>query len=505
MRLSRAKLEPDDLSKYNSGAMTDKDQLLLLKKGFTRLIDFLQKSWDPSGKIIRSMDPLTIEASLSFDFDSAQTADFWEQLQIYLDTCTKTSHPFFCDRLCGAPSEITLLSGMVELFSNVTMSVYKASSVSTVIETELIRKLNTMAGFLDGDGIFTPGGTFSNTVAVLCARHHYFPQIKVQGLGAAPPLSICVSDQAHYSFDISANQMGLGTSAVYRVASDDMGRMIPKALESAILQCRRDGKTPFFVSATSGTTVTGNFDPLPEIAAICRAQKLWFHVDAAYGGATLFSDTHKHLMSGCHMADSMTWDFHKQLGIPIPCSVILTQSKTSLSAACAPMTDFGNTNYIFSAKNRHDLGKKALQCARPSDALKLWITWLYLGNNGMAERIDTLFEKAEALESLIKEAPNCELMSKRESTNVCFRIRPQLDTIDIDAFNQALNQTLTENRDLFISDMPLKGHHVLRPAFTQTSTDPIVLLTHILKAAKTLEKSWPQSTISTSAHILEKN
>ena len=442
-----------------------------LESGIKALLKYWKTSRQIDDPVIQETDydaletifsTLTLESSTKTKGLKENPEHFFDALNTYLEFCTKTNHPLFCDRLNGATSEITVLSSLLEIFSNTTMATYKASTAATVIENKMIQKLCRMTGFSPGDGIFTPGGTFSNGLAVLCARQTKFPDIRKKGLSHHKPLSIFVSDQAHYSFETTAIQQGIGSDYVYKVQTNELGQMSPIELESSIKNSLEKGEQPFFVCATAGTTVTGAFDDLEAINAICKKYQLWFHVDAAYGGSLLFSNKFKSLLTGINLADSSTLDFHKLLGAPIPCSVFLSQSNSILMEACTPITNSGNTDYIFNHKSTHDLGKKSLQCARPADAIKLWLSWLYEGTEGFENRIGQLITLAAELESLISQHKRLKLVIPRQSTNVCFQVLPLTADISIDNYNRELNDRLFEKGHLIQTALPFKDTYILR-------------------------------------------
>jgi glutamate/tyrosine decarboxylase-like PLP-dependent enzyme len=123
---------------------------------------------------------------------------------------------------------------------------------------------------------------------------------------------------------MAANCLGLGFDNVVKIKVDEEGRMDSSDLAVKVQETIDAGKSPFCVVGTSGSTVRGAYDPLTDLSAICKAHNMWFHVDAAWGGACLLSPTHKHLMAGAHLADSLCWDAHKMMGVPMICSAFIT-------------------------------------------------------------------------------------------------------------------------------------------------------------------------------------
>jgi glutamate/tyrosine decarboxylase-like PLP-dependent enzyme len=167
-------------------------------------------------------------------------------------------------------------------------------------------------------GTFTSGGAEANSSAVLVALIHHFPKIGEEGLRSLPAQPVMyVSEESHHSFLKIAHMSGLGGNAVRIIPTDDNLRMNLGILEQQIRNDRRAGCSPFFVVGTAGTTSSGIVDTLPEIADLCTKEKVWFHVDAAWGGAAILSRSLKYVLEGIDRADSITFDAHKWLSVPM--------------------------------------------------------------------------------------------------------------------------------------------------------------------------------------------
>lgn len=152
------------------------------------------------------------------------------------------------------------------------------------------------------------------------------------------------------------------------------GKMIPSDLERRILEAKQRGFVPFLVSATAGTTVYGTFDPLLAITDLCKKYKIWMHVDAAWGGGLLMSRKHKWKLSGVERANSVTWNPHKMMGVPLQCSALLVREE-GLMQSCNQI----HASYLFQQDKHYylsyDTGDKALQCGHHVDIFKLWLMW----------------------------------------------------------------------------------------------------------------------------------
>lgn len=212
---------------------------------------------------------------------------------------------------------------------------------------------------------------------------------------------------------------GLGTDNVWSVPIDAHGRMIPSELETLITKAKDEGRTPFYVNATAGTTVLGSYDPFTEISAVCKKHNLWLHVDASWGGPVIFSSKHKHKMSGSHLVDSLAVNPHKMLGVPVTCSFLLGPDLRRFHKA--------NTlpaGYLFhedsSSGEVWDLADLTLQCGRRGDSLKLALTWIYYGASGLEAQVDAAFEVAEYFAKKISVKEGFVLVS--ESPPPCLQV-----------------------------------------------------------------------------------
>ena len=217
---------------------------------------------------------------------------------------------------------------------NTSMDTWDQSIGATFIELKLINwTLDHMGYPADADGIFTTGGTQSNLMGLLLARDHfittnYHIDPKIHGLPVeASRFRIFCSEMSHFSLKKNASLLGLGQQSVIPVAVDDNYRMDTTALRQAIEIEHTKGNIPIAIVGTAGTTDMGAIDPLAELAEIAELNKLWFHVDAAYGGGLLLSDKHKHKLTGLELSDSATIDYHKTFFQPVSSSGFFMRDK----------------------------------------------------------------------------------------------------------------------------------------------------------------------------------
>ncbi len=333
-----------------------------------------------------------------------------------------TGHPRFMNQLFGGHDAAGILGEWITALSNTSMYTFEAAPVGTLFELALLEKLSEFIGFAGGEGVFAPGGSLANLMSVLAARGRAFPHVKEHGLQPADRPVMFTSAEAHYSIKRAGMVAALGTRGTVLVPTDEVGRLRPSELERLIVEAKEAGQTPFYVAATSGTTVASAFDPLEDIAEVAQRHGMWMHIDGSYCGSALLSKKHRGLLAGSERADSMTWNPHKMMGVPLASSALLLRESGRLEETLAM-----NADYLFHADSDKslDLGDRSLQCGRRVDALKLWFSWQAVGVSGFEERIDSLFAQAERFRELLAEREGFRLIREQQGPNVCFRYLPR--------------------------------------------------------------------------------
>jgi glutamate decarboxylase len=228
--------------------------------------------------------------------------------------------------------------------------------------------------------------------------------------------------------------LGLGINSIYKVDCNADGSMNITDLQNKIGESLAKGEVPFFVNATSGTTVLGAFDCITDIHGVIQHYnetmntKIWLHVDASWGGSVILSNLHKSYLASSHKANSITWNPHKLLGVPLQCSLLLLQDRnilyntTSLNAEY--LYHFDNTNDCNDSSNnmiQYDLGKKTFQCGRKADSFKFWLILRYYGMYGLQERIECAYGNVSYfINTLLQSDNNFILVKSPQFVNVCF-------------------------------------------------------------------------------------
>lgn len=383
------------------------------------------KQWIPEDRPVSQAPPakeLEQLLDLSLNDEGADQAVLEAALKDYLHYNPDVSQAGFFKLLYSGQNKPALLGDWITSLSNATMHTYQVGPVATLMELELIRQWNKLAGFDQGEGVMVAGGSQANLIGMMLGRHHTCPDYKTKG-AQGRTLVAFVSDQAHYSSEKAANVLGIGTDNLIPVASDDSGRMIPQALADAVERSIEEGKTPFFIGLTAGTTVVGAYDPVTECSEIARKHDIWLHIDGAWGGPILFSEKHRHLLANSHLADSFAWDAHKLMNVPLTAAVILVKHPGALKACCSG----GGGDYLFHADENADynLGERSIQCGRRADSLKVWLSWKAEGSKGFSNKIDYLQQMKSECVQMIEQRHEMEMLAPAAYFNVLFRYHPE--------------------------------------------------------------------------------
>lgn len=279
-------------------------------------------------------------------------------------------------------------------------------------------------------GAFCSGGTIANITALWVARNSAlkadgdFQGVEKEGLFKAmrhynyDGLAILVSERGHYSLKKAADVLGIGQDGLVSVRTDEHNRICPDDLQAKITELKARNIKPFAVIGVAGTTETGNIDPLQAIARICHQEQCHFHVDAAWGGATLMSGNYRHLLAGIELADSVTIDAHKQLYIPMGAGMVLFKDPHAMNSI------EHHAQYIL-RKGSKDLGSHTLEGSRSGIAMLVYASMHIISRAGYELLIDQSIAKARYFADLISAQSDFELVSQPELCLLTYRYLPQ--------------------------------------------------------------------------------
>ena len=449
----------------------------------------------------RGKSPSALSALIDPEFlpdAGAAPEAVFDQLGTIISNSVVVSHPNTAAHLHCPPLLAALAAEAVISALNQSMDSFDQAPMATLLEQKFVQWLTAEAGFPAGaGGTFTAGGTQSNYMGLLLSRDAFLKsrfQWPAQERGLPPEaarMRILCSEVAHFTVEKSAAQLGLGTDAVVRVAVDDEFRMRPESLRAALDGMRDRNLLPFAIVATAGTTDFGSVDPLPEIVDLAHSTGAWLHVDAAYGGALLFSQCHRAKLEGVESADSMGIDFHKLFWQPIPASAFLVRDARHFELI-ELHADYLNPE-IHEAHGIPNLVTNSLLTTRRFDVLKLWLSFQMMGRRKLSAMIDRTMELAVYAAGAVTRTSTLQLVHGASLSTVVFRYVPVGRRADEDGFNAALRQSLFDRGVAVIGHTRVRGRQCLKltcmnPAVTEAQMEALV--SAIAEEGRQLEAEW---------------
>jgi len=328
-----------------------------------------------------------------------------------------------------------------------------------------------------GGGIYTSGGSLANLTALTAAR-----SIKC-GEDFSNAI-IYLSDQAHSSNIKAIHILGFKKEQIRMIPTDFEFKISINKLKNEIAKDKLQGKKPFCIIATAGTTNTGSVDPLEAIASICEQENLWFHVDAAYGGAAILSEKGKIALLGIEKADSLTVDPHKWFFQPYEIGCLLVKDKSWLSNTFREKPEYlkdieGNESEI----NFYDYG---IQLTRRFRALKFYMSIKTFGLQSFRKAISYNIKLAEQAEYFLRNSKNWEVISPANLAIINFRYHPldiNLTQKELDILNHKISEKVIESKEALLVTTILQNKVVIRMCLINPNTT----LKHIKETLKQCE------------------
>ena len=307
------------------------------------------------------------------------------------------------------------------------------------------------------------------------------------GRADLPRLRVYASSHAHSSVDKAALALGLGLENVVKIEDDELFRMKPSALASAIAADRANGYLPIACVATVGTTSMASIDPVPAIAEICKREQVWLHVDGAYGGTLAVVPEYRYILDGVESADSFVVNPHKWLFTPFDCSAFFVRRPEVLKRAFSLVPEYLVTRDQDDVVNYMDYG---VQLGRRFRALKLWMVIRAFGTEGLADRLRAHCALARTFAGWVESADGWKLTAPVAFSLVCFRYAPPAASEDeSNRINEAIMHAVNAGGEMFLSHTKLNGRFTLRLAIGNIRTEErhIALAWDRLRAASISE------------------
>lgn len=411
----------------------------------------------------------------------ARILDDFEQLIV--PAVTHWNHPGFLAYFGITGSIPGILGELLAAALNVNAMLWRTAPAATELEEVALGWLRDLLGLPAAFAGSIQDTASASSMVALAAAREAVPglEARTRGLLGRPdqaPLVLYLSTEAHSSIDKAAIALGLGTDSLSKVATDPDYRMDVADLERRIAADRAAGKRPFAVVATVGTTSTTSIDPVPAIAAVCGRERLWLHVDAAYGGSAAVVPELRHILDGCQYADSLVVNPHKWLFTPMDCSALYCRRPSVLTGAFRLTPEYLRTTEAEAeATNLMDWG---VSLGRRFRALKLWMVMRAYGREGLAARIREHLRLARIAATAVDAAADLERLAPVPFSTVCFRARPpdlagQEDQegvrLHLNALNAATLEAVNGTGEVFLSHTVLRERTTLRIAIGNLRTE----------------------------------
>ncbi|MDP4224236.1 MAG: pyridoxal-dependent decarboxylase [Bacteroidota bacterium] len=392
-------------------------------------------------------------------------------------------HPRYYGLFNPRPNFPSIIADLITATYNPQLAAWSHSPYAAEVENYLISEFGQKIGFkpVDIDGVFATGGAEANITAVLCALDNTFPDFANEGL---LPLkgrpAIYCSSESHHSIVRAARVSGLGRNSVRTIPADEKGAINPEILEKTILSDKSEGYIPFLIFGTAGTTGTGSIDDFNSLSSIAGMHSLYFHIDAAWGGAAVLNPDTKPWVSGIEKADSVTFDVHKWLSVPMSASMFITRHSEILGKTFRITTDYMPKDA--ESLEITDPYAHSIQWSRRFIGLKLFLSMMVFGWDGYSEVIAHQVEMGNLLRSALT-ANGWIVMNSTPLPVVCFA--DENHKAD-PAFTRKICEKILRSGEAWVSLYTVGNISTIRACITnyKTSQEDIHALVETLNKAR---------------------
>ncbi len=423
------------------------------------------KSAIDDGPVYPDVTAAEIREHLNFRYDFSQAIPLEEAVADVEDMLrhwqVQITHPRYFGLFNPSVTLSSVVADSLVATYNPQLASWRTSPAANEIERHTLGWLASKFGLPPSTAAtFTNGGAEANLSAVIAALTHTFPEYGELGLRGLPSNpAIYVSDEAHHSFNKIAHMTGLGRHALRRIPADSDLKIDVGELVSRIESDRKSGFTPLMVVGTAGTTTAGVIDPLTELATVCRDRGIWFHVDAAWGGAAILAPSLRSYLAGIELADSITCDAHKWFSVAMGCGMFFCRHPKTVQRAFRT-----EAAYMPSSADAatFDPYTTSVQWSRRFIGLKLFLSLAERGEAGQAAMIEHQARMGNLLRKSLA-AAGWTVVNATPLPLVCFT----RDGLDVPKFLSALR----ENQVAWMSETEIKGKPVVRACITSFKTN----------------------------------
>ena len=393
---------------------------------------------------------------------------------------THWNHPGFLGYFAITASAPGVLAEFLSAALNQQAMLWRTSPAATELEGVALGWLRQLLGLPDAfEGVIYDTASISTLHALAGAREIAVQDVRDEGLAGRadiPAMRIYCSEEAHSSVDKAAIAIGLGQHSICRVPMDEAFRLRVDALRDCVARDRAAGVLPIAVVATVGTTSTTSIDPVSPIADLCERERLWLHVDAAYGGVAAMLPSHAHVFRGAGRADSIVVNPHKWLFTPFDLSAFycrrmdVVRHAFALTPAYLKTPGDGTESDPHGVRNLMDTG---VPLGRRFRALKLWMILRSFGARGLREHLARHIALAQQFAEWVDADQDFERLAPVPLSVVCFRWKPagsRWTDDELDRANERLLNLVNATGDVFLSHTRIHGRVALRVAIGHVNT-----------------------------------
>jgi glutamate/tyrosine decarboxylase-like PLP-dependent enzyme len=395
----------------------------------------------------------------------------------------RTNHPRFLAFIPGAPTFLSVLGDLLCAGTNFFAGVWLEAAGPAQVELVVLDWFKEFLSYpAEARGLLTGGGSEANLTALAVAREPLDYAERARAV-------LYLTEQRHWSVDRAAKVLGLRPDQLHPVPADEHLRLAPAALAEAVRRDRAAGRLPWAVVANAGATNTGVVDPLEPLADLCRDQRLWLHVDAAYGWSAVLVPEGRTALAGIGRADSITLDPHKWFAQTFEAGCLLVRDGRRLTETFASRPEYMQD--VEPAEDEVNFADYGIALTRRFRALKVWLSIKVLGVGWFRALVERCGRLAELAQTLLERTPGFEILSPRRLSIVCFRwvpagfvVRSERDEEALDRLNLALIDEVRKSARVFLSSTRLRGRVALRFCFVnwRTTTADVEEVVRLLAA-----------------------
>ena len=412
----------------------------------------------------------TLRVGQWIDSGGMDARSFDAFLTDYLRHSVQFHHPGYIGHQVSVPDFPAALAALINGVTNNPMALFEMGPAAATLEFAVINwmleKIGWQAQPMPGEpqedrgaGVLTHGGSLGNLTALLAARARVAPDAWAQG--TPHDLAVLVPPTSHYSVNRAVSILGLGANAVYALEGDALGVIDPARLGAALARVHDDGRRCMAVVANACATATGLHDPLRAVGEFCNEHGLWFHVDACHGATALLGTSRRYL-DGAELADSLVWDTHKMMRVPVLCAAVLFRHGQTLLDAFRQ-----DASYLAMEEDdeRYNTMPRAVECTKAALGLKIFLNLAWRGEAALGEYVDDRYAVTRKFYDQIGARPGFECPYEPESNILCFRYGAD------DALQDEIRERLLRERRFHVTAATVTGKRYLRLTVMNPQTD----------------------------------